>query len=112
MKILITGINGFVGSNLVKDLKANHTLYGLDLKTEAKEGVADINGCNEIIINNENGVIIPPKDSEALFLTMKQFLDEPNEVSRMAKNARPLIKSRYEQRDVWNALLEMYKSLD
>jgi len=32
MKILITGIHGFVGSNLVKALKVNHSIYGLDLK--------------------------------------------------------------------------------
>lgn len=31
MKILITGINGFVGSNLVNSLAPNHLLYGLDL---------------------------------------------------------------------------------
>jgi len=30
MKILITGIHGFVGSNLVKALKVNHSIYGLD----------------------------------------------------------------------------------
>lgn len=29
MTILITGIHGFVGSNLVKALKANHTIYEL-----------------------------------------------------------------------------------
>lgn len=39
MNILITGINGFVGSNLVKALKGRHTIYGLDIKTPDKEGV-------------------------------------------------------------------------
>ena len=39
MKILITGIHGFVGSNLVSKLKEQHTLYGLDLKTPNKDGV-------------------------------------------------------------------------
>lgn len=39
MKILITGINGFVGSNLVKALKEKHTLYGLDIITTKKDGV-------------------------------------------------------------------------
>jgi nucleoside-diphosphate-sugar epimerase len=29
MNILITGIHGFVGFNLVKALKANLTIYGL-----------------------------------------------------------------------------------
>ena len=40
MNILITGIHGFVGSNLVQALKGQHTLYGLDLKKTHKDGVA------------------------------------------------------------------------
>jgi nucleoside-diphosphate-sugar epimerase len=39
MNILITGINGFVGSNLVEALKDEHTLYGLDLEQPAREGI-------------------------------------------------------------------------
>lgn len=39
MRILITGIHGFVGSNLVKALKANHTIYGLDIVAPEKDGV-------------------------------------------------------------------------
>ena len=40
MKILITGIHGFVGSNLVAALKENHTIYGLDIISPIKEGVS------------------------------------------------------------------------
>lgn len=39
MKILITGIHGFVGSNLVEALKANNTIYGLDIVGPEKDGV-------------------------------------------------------------------------
>jgi len=39
MKILITGIHGFVGSNLVETLKDNHTIYGLDIVFPEKEGI-------------------------------------------------------------------------
>ena len=39
MKILITGIHGFVGSNFVIALKEHHTLYGLDIVSPLKEGV-------------------------------------------------------------------------
>lgn len=39
MKILITGVHGFVGSNLVKALKKEHTIYGLDIVNPIKEGV-------------------------------------------------------------------------
>lgn len=39
MNILITGVHGFVGSNLVMALKGHHTLYGLDIVAPEKEGV-------------------------------------------------------------------------
>ena len=42
MNILITGIHGFVGSNLVAYLKGRHTIYGLDIVAPEKEGVVKI----------------------------------------------------------------------
>lgn len=39
MKILITGVHGFVGSNLVEYLKAENEIYGLDIVSPEKEGV-------------------------------------------------------------------------
>ena len=39
MNILITGVHGFVGSNLVVALKERHILYGLDIVAPEKEGV-------------------------------------------------------------------------
>lgn len=39
MKILITGVHGFVGSNLVEALKGQHTIYGLDIVSPIKDGV-------------------------------------------------------------------------
>ena len=39
MKILITGVHGFVGGNLVKALSKVHIIYGLDIISPLKEGV-------------------------------------------------------------------------
>ena len=39
MKILITGVHGFVGTNLVKALSKEHIIYGLDIICPTKEGV-------------------------------------------------------------------------
>ncbi len=39
MKILITGVHGFVGSNLVAALKDEHTIYGLDIISPIKDGI-------------------------------------------------------------------------
>lgn len=39
MKILITGVHGFVGSNLVEYLKSENEIYGLDIVSPEKDGV-------------------------------------------------------------------------
>ena len=39
MKILITGVHGFVGSNLVEYLKNDNEIYGLDIVSPEREGV-------------------------------------------------------------------------
>jgi len=39
MRILITGVHGFVGSNLVESLAKEHVIYGLDIISPLKDGV-------------------------------------------------------------------------
>jgi len=48
MKILITGIHGFVGSNLVQSLKGENVLYGLDIVSPVKEGVEKTFSWNDL----------------------------------------------------------------
>lgn len=96
--------------------------------------VTNINGCNEIIIDGENGVIIPaPLDcdghliqfasddpqaddfssptAKALYQSMCDFIKNADNTNRIAANSRRLIQERYEQRDVWEALRQMYAEL-
>lgn len=73
--------------------------------------VTDINGCNEIIINGENGIIIPKQDENALYEAMLVYLDHREVYDRHSSKSRELISSRYEQQKVWQALLDMYQSL-
>ena len=74
--------------------------------------VTDINGCNEIIEEGVNGRIIPPRDSDSLFSAMDWMLTHLSDVEHMASNSRGLIQERFEQEKVWEALLDMYKSLN
>lgn len=73
--------------------------------------VTDINGSREIIVNGRNGIIIPPRQSEALHRAMEQFVSDPNLASRLAAEARPFIASRFEQSYVRRCLKEYYKDI-
>jgi nucleoside-diphosphate-sugar epimerase len=48
MKILITGINGFVGTNLTNNWYKNHKIFGLDIHQPDKEGVEHTFGWDEL----------------------------------------------------------------
>ena len=74
--------------------------------------VSDINGCNEIIIEGENGIIIPVKDSNALYAAMKKMIADKALRTRLQQNARSMIVSRYEQKVVWEAILAEYQRLE
>lgn len=73
--------------------------------------VSDINGCNEIIVEGENGIIIPVKNAGAIQEAMTKFLRDKNYFSILKQNARKMISERYEQQVVWDALLKEYKEL-
>lgn len=74
--------------------------------------VTDINGCNEIIIEDKNGIIIPVKDESSIFEAMKSFVSNSEKLQEMKENARQLIVSRYEQKIVWKAIFDEYKLLE
>ena len=63
MNILITGIHGFVGSNLVAALKERHTLYGLDIVAPAKEGVVKTFAWKDIELESFPMQNLPPFDA-------------------------------------------------
>ena len=73
--------------------------------------VSDINGCNEIIIEGENGLIIPSKNVEKLKEKMLTLAKDKNLYIKLKENSCRMIENRYEQSVVWKALLEEYEGL-
>lgn len=58
MNLLITGIHGFVGSNLVRAHAAKHTIYGLDIVAPHKDGVVATYSWNDLDSDS-----LPPVDA-------------------------------------------------
>ncbi|NMH29499.1 glycosyltransferase family 4 protein [Flavobacterium silvaticum] len=74
--------------------------------------VSDINGCNEIIREGENGLIIKVKDILTLEQAMHRVSTDENLYLSLQKQARLSITSRFEQQLLWQAVLDEYGSLD
>jgi len=70
--------------------------------------VSNINGCNEIVENGRNGLIIPSKNVEELQKSMELLLTDQVLYKNLKTNARKLILDRYEQKYFWSLLLNEY----
>ena len=73
--------------------------------------VTDINGSREIILEGQNGTIVPSKNVDALYEAMKKFLLQREATKKMADNSRALIASRYERKYVHQCLKDFYKKI-
>ena len=74
--------------------------------------VSDINGCNEIIEDTKNGYIIPVRDKEAVKETLIRILENKEEYSKMQQNAREMIVSRFDQKIMWESILQEYRNFE
>ena len=73
--------------------------------------VTDINGSREIISEGVNGIIVPPRDSEALYRAMAAMMQLESEREAMASRARDVIGNRYEQGFVRKCLFDYYDEI-
>jgi glycosyltransferase involved in cell wall biosynthesis len=74
--------------------------------------VSDINGCNEIIKEGENGLIVPTKNSKILKEQMELLLENPNYLKASKAEIRKFIRLNFEREVFWELLLKEYKALE
>lgn len=70
----------------------------------------DINGCNEIIEDGHSGLLIKPKDAEAIFEKVQLLLENDVLRATLAKNAFENMVKNYEQQTFWNLMADFYKT--
>ena len=70
--------------------------------------VTDINGSREIIKDGENGLIVPPRNENALYEAMEYLIENEKDVRRMSANARQMVAHRFEQGFVRQCLKDFY----
>lgn len=70
--------------------------------------LSDINGCNEIVEEGKTGMLIPPKNKQALQNAMYKMRQAPELKAMLSENTRQEIVTRYDQKTLWNILLDKY----
>jgi glycosyltransferase involved in cell wall biosynthesis len=74
--------------------------------------VSNINGCNEIIQNNINGLVIKIKSVSAIYDAMLEMYTDKQLYNLIKENTRDIIKQRYERKLFWDLLLREYNDLN
>lgn len=73
---------------------------------------SNINGCNEIITDGKNGILIPKKDTTAIEVALLRLADDQVLYENLKSNARNMIVSRFERKVVCETILDEYKSME
>jgi len=74
--------------------------------------VTNINGCNEIITNKQNGLIIPVKSEEALMKAIIMMIENKELYAKCKETSRKNIIEKYSRKEIWDSLLKEYNNLD
>jgi glycosyltransferase involved in cell wall biosynthesis len=126
-KELITGHSKIITPGYQEDVRPFYALSDLLVFPSYREGfpnvvlqagamglpavVSDINGCNEIVEHQTNGLVVPVKDSGALKNAMECMISDETLYSHLKNNARSSILGRYERTAIWEALHKEYVNL-
>lgn len=70
----------------------------------------DAPGCRQTVRDGETGLLVPPRDAQALYRAMLRFVEEPALAARLGPAARRLAEDRFDVRSV-NADLLSYAGL-
>ena len=73
--------------------------------------VSNINGCNEIIKNRINGILISRKDVGELKEAMLKISKDDDLRNKLSKNSRQIILKNFDQKSIWESLRNEYKIL-
>lgn len=68
----------------------------------------DVCGCNEVVKDGVNGLLVGARDEEALRRAMAALRDDPERRRRMGAEAARNVREKFNCRLVWAALLHFY----
>ena len=73
--------------------------------------VSNINGCNEIIQDGSNGLVVEPKSTDDLYYAMKRLESDRGLLSDLAAKSRHSVVEKYDREKFQKIILAEYQSL-
>ena len=73
--------------------------------------LSDINGCNEIVENNLNGILVPVKNPDALAEAMTFLRNNPELRKYFTRNSLDNVNKKFSNQTIWKLLAAEYNEL-
>ena len=73
--------------------------------------LSDINGCNEIVENNLNGILVPVKNPDALAEAMTFLRSNPELLKYFTRNSLDIVNKKFSNQTIWKLLAAEYNEL-
>lgn len=70
--------------------------------------LSNVPGCEDCVINNESGKLIPYLDEDELYIAMEYFISNPNQISLMGKKSSILAKEKLSLNVITNQYLKLF----
>jgi glycosyltransferase involved in cell wall biosynthesis len=95
------------------------TMYGEGVPTTLLEAAAcgrplvasDIPGCRQVVLDGQNGFLVPPNDPAALAQSLKRLVSDAALRGRMGAASRQLVMRKFTHAQVHAATLEVYRHI-
>jgi len=116
--------NTIINTGFKKDIREYLSIANLFILPSYREGLphslleascynipliaSNINGCNEIIEDRETGILIPPKNVEALTNAICELIDDKYLCTYLSSNLRNSVKKRFSQKIFYKHLIDEY----
>jgi glycosyltransferase involved in cell wall biosynthesis len=69
----------------------------------------DVPGCREVVVSGENGLLVPPRDGEALAKAIKTLAEYPEIRVRMGKMSRRKAEQEFDEKKIIEETLAIYE---
>jgi glycosyltransferase involved in cell wall biosynthesis len=70
-----------------------------------------IPGCVDAVADGETGILVPPRNAEALAEALRRYLDDPDLRRRHGAAGRDRVLRQFRQEIIWEALYREYSRL-
>ena len=71
----------------------------------------DVPGCREVVRHNNNGLLVPPRDSDALAETLASLIKNPGLRARLGARGREIVVREFSEDTVFAQTLTIYREL-